>query len=342
MSAAPRTRTRLFSAAKFTLGLALLILLVRWLAPDLSAVLRDIHLDLAALALAVLTHAVATAAVSLRWKLMVEAMGGTPLPYIIYFRAFALTKLVGNVTSSLAMDLIGRGVALRSAGSEQGLGLAMTQAVLERIFDVVLPLAMVAWALAVHHLQPSDAAAAASFLLIGLAIGGLSALVLWPLTRVALRLYFWARAWRRPGALAAPAPATPPISRGSPRRSACSASSATSPCSPATSRSRGPSAPPSPPRRSPPPCRSASSPRSSASPRAPSASKRPAGPARCASWGHRRRRDRPLCRRRPPPQRPLLPLPLPRHLAARARASGRRRPASGSPLRPASTPRRRS
>lgn len=214
MSAAPRTRTRLFSAAKFTLGLALLILLVRWLAPDLSAVLRDIHLDLAALALAVLTHAVATAAVSLRWKLMVEAMGGTPLPYIIYFRAFALTKLVGNVTSSLAMDLIGRGVALRSAGSEQGLGLAMTQAVLERIFDVVLPLAMVAWALAVHHLQPSDAAAAASFLLIGLAIGGLSALVLWPLTRVALRLYFWARAWRRPGALAAPAPATPPISRG--------------------------------------------------------------------------------------------------------------------------------
>jgi len=214
MSADLRVRRRLISALKLALGLLLLAALIRWLAPDLRLLLRELRPQLAPFLLAILMHLLATATVSLRWKLMVEAMGGTPLPYIIYFRAFALTKLVGNVTSSLAMDLVGRGVALRSAGSDQALGLAMTQAILERLFDILLPLAMVVWALAVHRAQLAPGPAFTSFLAVGLVIGGVSALVLWPLTRLALRLYFWARAWRRPVAPPiSPTLATPPITR---------------------------------------------------------------------------------------------------------------------------------
>ena len=210
----PVARRRLVALAKLLLGLALAAAVVRWLAPDLGALVDRVRLDLTGLALGFAMTVVTALLVSLRWKLMVEAMGGTRLPFAIYLHGLALTKVVGQVTSTLAMDLVGRGLALRSAGATGGIGLATVQALLERLFDVLLPVAMLAWAIAVHRADAGPAAAIAGFTALCLLSAALAAIILWPLTRVALRGYLalrrrLGRAPADPAALAGP----PPISR---------------------------------------------------------------------------------------------------------------------------------
>lgn len=189
-------RRRLVAGGKFVLGLALMALVVRWLAPDLSAVGERVRLDPVLLAVAFACTAAASVVTSARWKLMVEAMGGTRLPYAVYFHALVFTRVLGQFTSTLAMDLVGRGLALRSAGSDRGLGHAMTQAILERIFDLLLPGALLLWAVIARAVDPSPAAAAASYVGLCLAFAGLAALILWPLARLGLAVYRALARWR--------------------------------------------------------------------------------------------------------------------------------------------------
>lgn len=206
------TRRKLLAAGKFALGLALLVVVVRWLVPDLSSVIDRVRLDPALLVVGFACTLAASVVTSARWKLMVEAMGGTRLPYPIYFHALVLTRVLGQFTSTLAMDLVGRGLALRTAGSDRGLGHAMTQAILERIFDLLLPGALLVWAVIVRALAPATWAAALSHTLVCLAFAGLAAVILWPLARLGLGLYRWiARRRRRPDPLGAAGDA--PISR---------------------------------------------------------------------------------------------------------------------------------
>ncbi len=182
-------KNRLFAAAKLLLGIALMAAVVRWLSPDLETLRARASLDLGALAIALSCTLFASIVTSARWKIMVEAMGGTRLPYRVYFHGLVLTKVIGQFTSALAMDLVGRGLALRSAGSERSLGHSMTQVIVERLFDVLLPAVLVLWALSIRSLDPSPTAVAASFAGLCLLFAGLAVLLLWPLARLGLRLY---------------------------------------------------------------------------------------------------------------------------------------------------------
>jgi uncharacterized membrane protein YbhN (UPF0104 family) len=185
-------RRPLAAAARLVLGLLLFAGVVWWLLPgpaEREAALARAELHPRWLLAAFAATTVACLVTSARWKRMAEAMGGTVLPHAVYFHALALTRVLGQLSSSLVMDLVGRGVLLRAAGSQRGLGHAITQAVLERVLDLVLPLLLVAWALAVRLGGWSDRAAALSFAALGLAFALASTLALAPLTRLALRLY---------------------------------------------------------------------------------------------------------------------------------------------------------
>ncbi|MBL9099752.1 MAG: flippase-like domain-containing protein [Myxococcales bacterium] len=212
-------KARLVAAAKFLLGLALLIAIVVWLVPgpderrELAARAR---LDVVYLLLGLVSTFVASVVTSARWQLMAEdTMGGTRLPYLVYFHSLVLTRVLGQVSSTLVMDLVGRGMALRSAGSQRGLGHAVTQAVLERIFDIVLPVMMLAWAALAWRGGWSQGLALASFAGVCLAFAALAAVLLAPLTRLALASYaalrrLRARVRRQPP-IAEPVPEAIPI-----------------------------------------------------------------------------------------------------------------------------------
>nr|WP_263430095.1 flippase-like domain-containing protein [Nannocystis pusilla] len=181
------------------LGLGLLAGLVWWLVPggdELRAAFARARLRPAWLGVCLLATFVATFVTSARWRLMAESMGGNRLPHIAYFHSLALTKILGQVSSTFVMDIVGRGVVLRAAGSQRGLGHAITQAVLERVFDVVLPAMMLAWAVVVWRGGFAGAAAIGSFAGVCLLFAAFAAVFLAPLTRLALRAYAAARALR--------------------------------------------------------------------------------------------------------------------------------------------------
>lgn len=203
-------RARLVAPLELALGLAALAAVVAWLVPDagaLRAVLAGAELRPAWLALGLAATTLACLVTSARWKRLAEAMGGTPLPHVAYFHSLALTRVLGQLSSTLVMDLVGRGALLRAAGSQRGLGHAATQAALERIFDLVLPLLLLAWAALAWPGSPG--LALAGFVGACLLFAALAAALLAPLVRLALRLYAAARRLRgRPDAaepLAVPA-----------------------------------------------------------------------------------------------------------------------------------------
>jgi hypothetical protein len=185
-------RRRLLAVLRFAFGLALFILVLRWLAPNGSELLDRVELHPAWVLVGLLGTTLASIVTAARWQLLAEVMGGTRLPFIAYFYGLVLTRLLGQFTSTMAMDLVGRGVALRSAGSERSIGHAVMQVVLERMLDAVLPVVLFGWAWAVREqLLPipslaSLALAYAGFLLLAIPL-------LRPSVHVALRVYLWVR-----------------------------------------------------------------------------------------------------------------------------------------------------
>ncbi|MFV8756152.1 lysylphosphatidylglycerol synthase domain-containing protein [Nannocystaceae bacterium ST9] len=145
------TRRRLESLARLVFGLALFGLVLYLLAPDWSELVDRVELHLGWLLVGLLGTTLASLVTAARWQLLAEVMGGNRLPYVAYFYGLVWTRLAGQFTSTLAMDLVGRGVALRSAGSKRGLGHAATQVVLERLLDLVLPILLLGWALALRY-----------------------------------------------------------------------------------------------------------------------------------------------------------------------------------------------
>ena len=98
-------------------------------------------------------------------------------------------RILGSVlVSALAMDLVGRGVALRASGSQRGVGHATTLVVVERIFDLVLPVLLLVWAIGVRRfgLEAYDGTllATGALLFVVAATPGLR-----PLARLALAVY---------------------------------------------------------------------------------------------------------------------------------------------------------
>lgn len=207
-------RPRLGAALRLLLGLGLVAAIVWWLLPspqEREHLLARLRPDPLYLLLGFLSTLAASVVTSARWQLMSErTMGGTRLPYVAYFHGLVLTRVLGQVSSTLVMDLVGRGVALRSAGSQRELGHAVTQAIVERIFDIVLPLMMLAWAILAWQGHADTATAAATFALVCVLFAALSVVLLAPLTALALRVYAALRrlrSRRRPDPAGAPDPA---------------------------------------------------------------------------------------------------------------------------------------
>jgi hypothetical protein len=190
MTTARNAKARLVAASKLVAGIAVLAAVVVWLAPSVDELLARVEPDGLGLALGLSGSAAATAVTAARWKLLTEGMGGTRLPYGAYVYALALTRFLGQVSSNLVMDLVGRGAALRSAGSERGLGHLMLPVLVERLADVVLPAVMLLWIIMIrttgseHLAWPSLAVVILVFAL--LAVPGLR-----PAATAALALYGW-------------------------------------------------------------------------------------------------------------------------------------------------------
>lgn len=189
-------RRRLKAVARFGLGLALFVLVLRLLAPDWSELAARVELDVGWLLVGLFGTTMASFVTAARWQLLAELMGGNRLRYLAYFYVLVLTRLAGQFTSTLAMDLVGRGVGLRSSGSQRGLGHAAMQVVLERLLDLVLPLLLLGWALVARYdllgpavaEQPALSLAACALVFLALAVP-----LLGPSVRVALRMYLFLR-----------------------------------------------------------------------------------------------------------------------------------------------------
>jgi uncharacterized protein (TIRG00374 family) len=198
-SAAAVPRVKPADLIKLALGLALFALVLHQLAPDWGALRASVVFDWRYAAIGLLGSTIASFVTAARWRLLAEVMGGTRLAFSSYFFALVFTRVIGTVLPTVLVDLIGRGAALQSAGSKRSLGHAATQLVLERMFDGVLPVMMVLWAVAVARgwLGMSPAASLAlfcgAFLLFAIPL-------LRPTVHIALRIYLWLRvriSWRR-------------------------------------------------------------------------------------------------------------------------------------------------
>lgn len=180
----PRTR----SAAKLAVGLVLFGGLIWYLVPSWGQLTQTVELDPLPFAVGLVGAALAHLAVAARWKLLTEATGGTRLSFWAYLHSLLVTRFLGQFISSLAMDLVGRGVALRSVGSKRGLGHATTLVVLERIFDLVIPACLLGWAVAVRRFGLEDQAAVLLGILVAVFLAAATP-GLRPLARLALAVY---------------------------------------------------------------------------------------------------------------------------------------------------------
>lgn len=185
---APARRKTLWTIAKLALGIGLVGLVVWALGPDLGELRDRAEIRPLGLALGFVGTLLASVVTAARWKLIAETMGGARLPFIAYLYGMVITRLLAYFAPSLAMDLVGRGVALRNAGSDRSLGHSATQIVVERLLDGLLPGFVLVGILAAQALELSIAPG----ILIGatlLAFFLASAPLLAPMARVALALF---------------------------------------------------------------------------------------------------------------------------------------------------------
>ena len=146
-------RRRVVAVLQTVLGLSAFGAILWYLVPTWDAVVVQVRVVPLMLGLAFMGTALVHVVVALRWKLLSEAMGGTRLSLWAYLHSLVLTRFLGQFAPALAMDLVGRGAALKSAGSKRGLGHAATLVILERILDVVAPITLLVWTFGVRQFQ---------------------------------------------------------------------------------------------------------------------------------------------------------------------------------------------
>lgn len=179
--------------AQFVLGVALFAGLLWWVVPSWDAVLDRVSPSLPLLSVSLLGSLFATFVTAARWQLLTEAMGTSRLRYGVYFHYLALTRVVSQVLPSAVVDVLGRGAALRAAGSKAALGNLVAPVVLERLFDLLLPSSMLAWAVLIH-MGPGAGAlgpwGSLALVVVAFAVAGVAALrplvalALWALAKV--------------------------------------------------------------------------------------------------------------------------------------------------------------
>ena len=175
---------------KLLLGVGLVAGLVWWVAPSWEDVAGRFALSVPWLVVSLAGSLVATVVTAARWKRLSEAMGAMKLPYGVYFHWLALTRVIGQFVPTVVVDLLGRTAALRAAGSTSGMGHLMTSVVIERLFDLLLPVVMLGWAWSAYQ----EVAGLSPFLTLGLTTLLFSAAaipMLQPTAALALRTYAW-------------------------------------------------------------------------------------------------------------------------------------------------------
>ena len=206
-----RTKAALVAVAKFGLGLGLVVGLMVWLGPSWSEVSQRLELRPGYLVVGFVGTLLATLVTAARWKILTEVTSGGGVSYGSFFHYLAVTRFLGQFSSVLVMDLVGRSVALRAAGNQRGLGLLITPLILERVLDLVIPLAMLAWAWAIIT-GGVEELRWVSFFVVGLALFALAIPLLGPMTRAALGLYARLRRLRnRDAPAASPVTVSTPI-----------------------------------------------------------------------------------------------------------------------------------
>lgn len=196
---APRSASkRLWGVFSLILGVAIFAGLIAWLSPDAVELSARMHFEPGWLALGLVGSAIASVVTAARWQILAEEMGGTPLPFVSYLHALVFTRFLGQFVPSLAMDLLGRGIALKTAGSAKSLVHTMLQVVVERSLDVLQPVLLVVWILLLGpRVLPSgagiDPGSPLVLCIVAALICLLSAPLLRPLALASLRGYAFAK-----------------------------------------------------------------------------------------------------------------------------------------------------
>jgi hypothetical protein len=183
------------AVAKFLLGAAILGGLVWWLGPDWDDVRARIQFSWGWFVVSFVGTAMATGFTAARWQLLNERMTATRLGYGAYFHYIALTRFVGQFTSMLLMDFVGRSAGLKAAGSDQGIGRLLTPMVLERLLDMLLPFTVLAWALSVHYTWLGEYRVVSLAIFVA-AFALLVIPVVQPMARLAIAAYIRLKRWR--------------------------------------------------------------------------------------------------------------------------------------------------
>jgi len=203
-----RTHAVVKGVAQLALGVALFAAIVWWVAPPWDEIADRIQLSPQWLVVSLAGTFVATLVTAARWKLLSETMGSSHLPYGIYFHYLALTRLIAQVLPTVLVDVLGRGAALKAAGSDSRLGQLIAPVVLERVLDLLLPLSLLGWALAVHlHVLPLWLDPWASFAVFVAVFIALAIPLMHPLVRACLWAYGVLRRLRQRDRTLQPPPA---------------------------------------------------------------------------------------------------------------------------------------
>ena len=126
------------------LGILLMIVLLLWLSPEAEAWRSLFDIDTRWLIAAMASTIFASCVTAWRWMLLAQTLGRTRnLGWTRYFQAFWINRAAGQLSSTLAMDLLGRSWSLGEQKGSQRPGFHTELAILERISDVLLPAASI-------------------------------------------------------------------------------------------------------------------------------------------------------------------------------------------------------
>jgi len=193
------------ASAAMLLGLGLAIAVVLALVPDVADLRARVDVRFDFVAVSFVASALGLLVTALRWQCLAEGLGGTPLPWTRYTKALALNRLLALFLPAVLVEVVGRSTTLRAAGSRDSWGRLGGVIVLERLADLVFPLALVAWGLATRTARPELAWGSLALVATATLIGTIAALH--PVSTFAAAVHHRLR--RRP----LPAPELPAPSR---------------------------------------------------------------------------------------------------------------------------------
>ncbi len=143
-------RKLIWPLAQLVIGLGLFVVCMWWAIPSWEEFTDKLELSAGFLLLSCAGSLMATFVGAARWKMLSETMGVGEIRYGAYFHYMALTRVLGQILPGALVELVGRGTALRVAGSRSAFGNLLAPVLIERIFDLLLPLCLFFWAIAVH------------------------------------------------------------------------------------------------------------------------------------------------------------------------------------------------